>query len=301
MSEVLVTIGVAARNEASTIGECIRILLGEMHDVDSELIVVAGGEDGTADRARQAMSGCRQCRLVDETAPRGKPAALNTISSMARGRIVVLTDGDVIVKPGSLNELLELFSDANVGAATGRVVGKQGTFNLIEEVCDYTAKLMDAARGRDYPTRGTVRLASGYLIAARRELMPEIPEGIISDDGYISAHIRSKGFRIAYTDGAEVQIIYPDNLVDFLRQKSRTRFGHIQVGEVFPDRIPRRFRDDISQQISMISEVGYPGARVLLASAILAGLSWAVAYLRYRLPKSFARDVWVRIESTKRL
>ena len=299
--EIALTIGIATLNEELTIGDALTAVLREIKGLNAEVIVVAGGTDGTLDVARGVAEVNDRVRILEDTIPRGKPAALNRIFRVARGRVVLLTDGDAILQPGSVRNLLTAFSDASVGAATGVVTGGSEERNTIEKVCDLTNSVMTQVRRREYSQNGTVSLGTGYLIALRREHLTSIPENMKSDDGFLSAYVRSRGVKMAFVEDALVEINFARTLSDYVKQKSRTRYGHMQVNAYFPNSPTRTPFDEFTQfaRLMSIDEGRSYGRNVLVFSALLTGITWLVAFLGSMLPVFFKEHGWDRISTTK--
>ena len=83
-----------------------------------ELIVASdGSEDGTVEAARRAGA----TQVLD--LPRmGKLAALNRAAEASSGEILVFTDADSLLEPGTLRELTSNFADETVGGVAANVV-----------------------------------------------------------------------------------------------------------------------------------------------------------------------------------
>lgn len=297
----LVTIGLVTLNEEKVIAGSLGALIDESRNINSEIVVVAGGTDRTIDIVSDSLLRARKSKLLRDSTPRGKPAALNWLVRESRGEILVLSDGDVTIRKGSIRGLVDAFSDDGVGCATGKVIGAGSAYNTVQRVCDAAAEAMDLSRYEQYLRTGSVSLASGYIIAVRKSLMPIIPEDTNSDDGYISAYVRSKGFRIAYVESAIVEIKFPRTLSDYIKQKSRTRYGHLQVRRQFREEDARSPFNDLKDFAR--SFVGGSGrkhrAYISVLALILTGFVWIVAMLRMRAPWLFRRHVWEAVKSTK--
>src|SRR5690606_1083265 len=76
---------------------------------------------------------------------------------------------------------------------------------------------------------GDFLLCSGYLFAARRALIPPIPEDALAEDAVISHHIAEQGYQICYAPDADVSVKYPTTYADWLRQKVRSAGGYAQA------------------------------------------------------------------------
>lgn len=289
-------------NEEATIGRALESLTSQVDSNDTQMIVIAGGTDRTADICRKRLEDVQNAVFIHDTTPRGKPAALNEIFSRARGDILILSDGDVRVTEGAVDLMVKAFESADVGGASGRVTGAQGRYNAVEKVCNVMTETMHISRRRMYMSNGTIDLASGYLIAIRRDLLPRVPEDTSSDDGFLSLSVRSSGKRIAYVEDAKVVISYPRTIADFLNQKSRTRYGHLQLMRQFqrgPIRGSRREFGESTRLGEARASLGY-GVGILALALVLTGLAWISAYMRMYMPWIARGRVWRPVPSTKR-
>lgn len=296
-----VTCGVVTLNEENTIGRALQAMIREASSVDGEVIVVAGGSDRTVEIVRSMISGLGRGRLIVDSAPRGKPAALNMLIKEASGDVVILTDGDTFIEQGSVSRLLRELCDDEIGAVSGRVIGSNPDQNLITLVCEEMNTLMHLSRIEELRRNRTIELASGYLVAVRKSLCPTIPENMNSDDGYVSRAVRMQGFRIAYASDAVVRINYPSTLSDFLKQKSRTRFGHLQLNEVMPLSGHRDMRSELSNLLNLAFKKRDPSKHVFIiaVAAALSAIAWSIAVLRMKMPWLWKKPIWQPIRSTK--
>lgn len=303
-SRMDLTLGLVTLNEEGTISDSLGALLSEtkLVGVESELIVVAGGQDGTVDIVQTMLSAEPRARMVVDAEPRGKPAALNTIFSQCLGNVVVLTDGDVMIGPGAIEPLLRAFDDPEVGCASGRVIGRNGNHNCVMKASSLICEMMHLSRKERYKSNASLDLASGYLLAVRRALVDQIPLGVNSDDGYISCLVLSKGHRIAYAEDAIVYINFPRNVSDFVKQKMRTRYGHMQLEDYFGRGAGRAALGELRDFLKYLKtarRTGSHGPEAALTALFLVTLCWLNAYSRRIAPFLFRSPVWQPIKSTK--
>jgi len=293
--------GVTTLNEERTIGHALRAFLDEADECCAEVLVVAAGTDRTVEIAESMLSGRPRSRLIVDNPPKGKPAALNMLLENASGNIVVLSDGDVVIRRGSVRELVDAFNEAGVGCAGGRVMGAHAGFNRIEKICDLMTEMMHLSRLKMFKSQGSIDVASGNLLAIRRELVPRLPEDINSDDGFLSLWVRRRGWRIAYVQEAVAMTNFPRTLTDFLRQKVRTRYGHLQLRSGFPRGLSRSIGSDLSEYSSMsvVRKSKKYGIAISISAIVLTGIVWFLAHARYRFPWLFRTRIWVPVASTK--
>ena len=298
------TVGLVTLNEESTISESLGALLNEVDRIGAkaETIVVAGGRDRTIEIVRTDLNGRERARLIVDDEPKGKPAALNRIFSLALGDIVLLSDGDVVVNPEAVRRVLAAFGDSRVGCASGRVVGGKGNDSRVMKASSLINDIMHLSRNEQYRSTGTLDLASGYLIAVRKSLVDEIPTGINSDDGYISRLALQKGYRIAYVDDALVSVNFPSTVSDFVKQKMRTRFGHMQLDDLFGKERGRTIvkeARDFMKHLRAARRGGAYGIETPVVALCLVSFCWLCALSRRTIPSLYKSPVWQPVRSTK--
>ncbi len=185
---------ICAYNEAAHLGAKLESVLTETARWPGEAAIwVAddGSSDDTAAIAeRYGPRGVRVLRL-----PRGgKAAALNALSARVEADILVLSDADPLLAPGSLSTLIAPFDDPHIGAVAGEVESAKGAgggrFDRLYRA--YESGLREA----EDRLFGCVS-ADGGLLAIRRNLMPHVPpDG--TDDFHISTAAVAAGKRIAF-------------------------------------------------------------------------------------------------------
>lgn len=195
-----VSVIVAAHNESAHILTKLSVLLDQNYPAESIEILVAsdGSTDDTAGLARSLAD--HRIRVLD--LPRvGKCAALNAAARLATHPLLVFTDAENHWSPNTLRCLLAAFDDPQVGAAGGELSmpsdgpglsGGDGVYRRYEA-------WLRAAEQR----AGCVVSADGAILALRRELFEEIPDGV-NDDFFLSTCAPARGLRIAHVPEARV-------------------------------------------------------------------------------------------------
>ena len=109
-------------NSEEHIANCLKALAGE---TEWQIILIDNASvDSTIQRARE--SGVN-LRIVSNRANVGFAAALNQGAKIAAGEFLLVLNPDVISTAGSLSKLAETLSQGGVGAATGMLVGLDGS------------------------------------------------------------------------------------------------------------------------------------------------------------------------------
>jgi len=278
--------------EPRTIGKAITAIIPQLSKGD-ELIVVAPDNE-TLGAAKKAS---KKVKIIKDEA-RGKSAAMNLAVKKAKGEILVWTDGDIFINNEAIKSLLYFFKDKTIGAVTGRPVSidsKKNKFGFWGHV------LADVAHEQRVKQSKMARFlfCSGYLFAIRKELMPKLPEGLLSEDGYISYLVYNKGYKIAYTSYARAFITYPKNFKDWIIQKKRSVGGYNQITKLIKVKI-RSFNQESSNFWRLFKYVHNLYELIWLLELFVARIYlWAVVYWDINVRKKGREELWQRVESTK--
>ena len=294
----MISILITAYREAATIGLAIDGFAAQLPP-NSELLVICPDAETTA-VVQQFAQKYPYIRHIPEPERRGKPAALNLGLQAAQGDIVVFSDGDVVVGENALAHLLAPFADENVGAVTGRPFSSSPRStrlgywsHVLVEGAHQTRQARDAA--------GDFLLCSGYLFAARRKLIPPIPEDALAEDAVISHRIAEQGFKIRYAPEAAVFVKYPTTYADWLRQKVRSAGGYAQSyvrSSPFSMRSPRLEAQQGTLLALKFARTPREFWWTLLLFAARLHL-WLLVFWQVRLMKRPLTTLWQRVETTK--
>jgi len=339
----MVSIIITTYREPRTLEKSLNILLNEEINQDYEILVVAPDKE-----SREVVNKfCVQYPQVKFLQDRGvgKPAALNlafkklapNLFREAHNDILILTDGDVVIEQGSINELLKHFQDKNPSLPplgkggvkeVGAVCGQPISISPRNTMLGYWSHwLVNAAHQRRLKLSKQNKYfdCSGYLYAIRAGIVNQIPENVLSDDIYISKkvwgaspspsnspsgrgrkfpHFRQGGgeYKIIYEPNAKVKVKYPTTFKDWLKQKKRSAGGTRQK---FPD-------EEISSEMrSFIKEAWYG---IKLAFTFPKNLKefwwtfllflariylWILIFIDLKIKKKKFEEVWQRVESSK--
>ena len=293
-NKLLISAIITAFKEEKTVGKAIKKIVSQIPN-NSEIILIAPDEP-TLSVGRKLANGDNRIRVLKDSG-KGKPSALNIAFKHANGKFLVLTDGDVFVGKKSIKFLLRHFKDPNVGAVSGRVIYQINKNSLFYEWAKLSEKVFDKMR-RLQDKNGELWHPTGYLYAIRNNLIKKIPPNALSDDAVIGYLIKSKGYLIKYEPKAKVYVKFPTSASDFIKQKSRTRAGFLQLKKWF-DFEGRKISSEISFGVRDLLRI-YGTAKIhkMLVVGFVYLISWLRAYWLV-LRKESLKKIWVRIESTK--
>jgi cellulose synthase/poly-beta-1,6-N-acetylglucosamine synthase-like glycosyltransferase len=214
-----VSVIVPAWCERGTIERCIDSLRAVSYG-DWELLVIAGGPDGTYQAACDACRDIVRARVIEQP-PRGKNAALNLGLHASSGAVIVVLDADSQVAAGWLRALVAPLA-AGVGAATGNPLPSRHTpFTLGER--------MERIDG--LAIRNAVILQGSGSIAVWRDALDALggfPEDVpVGVDWDLDARLAAQGLPRFYCPAATVITERPATLAEYWRNELRWRRAHL--------------------------------------------------------------------------
>jgi cellulose synthase/poly-beta-1,6-N-acetylglucosamine synthase-like glycosyltransferase/peptidoglycan/xylan/chitin deacetylase (PgdA/CDA1 family) len=223
-----VSVIVPAFNESANIGATVRSLRRSDYPEVEVIVVDDGSTDGTANIVRALrLPGVR----VIEQRNAGKPAALNTGIRAARGRLIVLVDGDTVFAPDALGRLVQPFADPSIGAVSGntKVANRRGLLGKWQHIEYVIGFNLDR---RTYDVLGCMPTVPGAIGAFRRETLHDVggvPAATLAEDTDLTMATLRAGWRVVYAPDAVAWTEVPANLNQLWRQRYRWCYGTMQA------------------------------------------------------------------------
>jgi cellulose synthase/poly-beta-1,6-N-acetylglucosamine synthase-like glycosyltransferase/peptidoglycan/xylan/chitin deacetylase (PgdA/CDA1 family) len=222
-----VTVLVPAYNEEAGIESTIRTILAST--VDVRVIVI---DDGSTDRTSEVV---RRLGLPGVTLIRqpnaGKAAALNTGLRRCGTELVVMVDGDTVLEPDTVAELVKPFADSRIGAVSGNAkVGNRsgllGRWQHIEYVIGFNLDRRMYDVMECMPTvPGAV---GGFRLSALMEV-GGVPEDTLAEDTDLTMALERAGWAVTYQQSARAWTEAPATLGQLWRQRYRWCYGTLQA------------------------------------------------------------------------
>jgi biofilm PGA synthesis N-glycosyltransferase PgaC len=129
----------------------------------------------------------------------GKSTALNTGAAAATGDIIIFTDANGSLSPGSLRAITAPFKDARVGVVSGsKLPVGEGAFGGGESSYWRLENVLKEAEG----VLGVTAGADGGIYAVRRTSFRPIPTDVYADDYWVPINALSQGFRVQHVSDA---------------------------------------------------------------------------------------------------
>lgn len=196
-----VTVLIPAYNEEEHIAAKLANSLTLDYPADRLEVVVVS--DGSTDRTEEIVKRSNDPRIRLLPLPRlGKAAALNEAARKARGEILVLTDANALLASDCLLQLVEPFSDPEVGGVCGNKKYRAGSGADATELGENLYWRYDKWQKKLESRIGSIFAADGTLYALRKKLYIPIADPAQADDIAISTRVVLQGYRLLYEPGA---------------------------------------------------------------------------------------------------
>lgn len=188
------------------------------------LFVTDGSTDGS-DAIVKRYTALQHLHLPQR---RGKAAALNRAMQTVTTPIVIFSDANTFLHPGSVRQLVKNYADERVGGISGekRVANPVASaVGFGERLYWRYESLLKKANSDFYTIVG----AAGELFSIRTHLFQPVEEDTILDDFVISARICLAGYRFLYEEGAVATESSSASISEERKRKIRISAGCYQA------------------------------------------------------------------------
>lgn len=294
-----VTLIITAFKEPTTIGRSIEKAIKQKTKYEYDILVSAPDEE-TLSIAKEYAKKNKNVEVFKDPG-KGKSFALNLIFKKLDSDILILTDGDVYISEESIEEMVNLFLNEDIGCVTGRPVP---TENKNTKYGYWANFLFDAAHKlrKNAFFNGEFIECSGYLFAFRKKHIEEIPLDV-AEDTVIPYYFWERGYGIGYAEKAEVYVKNVDNLNEWITQKVRTSKAHETLSKYVDINSTRRVKSFSNEARGLTMAIGY--VKKLKEFSWMIQLifarfyMWMRVFLDTKVLNTHYGDNWDRLESTK--
>ncbi len=230
-----ISVLIAAFNEEKVIGEKIRSVLDGNYP--RELLEILVGSDASTDNTDQILQHLQEehpsLHLSVFKERKGKPGIINQLAEKARGKILVITDANVMLDPDTLTQLICYFKEEQTGLVDSRMVNiavnnegisKQEKFYISREV---------RIKHHESLIWGSMMGPFGGCYAVRKSLYQPVPEKFLVDDFFINMCVLKQGLGcISNLEAMAYEQASSDPGEEF-RRKMRISAGNFQNLSLF--------------------------------------------------------------------
>ena len=256
-----VSVVVPVRNGGRTLFDTLAALVAQTGGLRPVEIIVV--DDGSRDGSRAIVAGFAEqtpIRLL-EGPRRGAAAAINCGVRAASHPVIAQIDQDVVIEPGWLDRVVELFSDPQVGAVQGRyTTSPHDSFYPRVMALDLEQRYDRLHADVDHVCTGNTAYRASAL-AAVGLLNERLGYGYDND---LSYRLSAAGFRLLFCSEARSRHRWREGLYGYLTQQYGFGYGRIDVVAAHPGRVAG---DDVSP-------LGMMSHPIVAAVALVATASW---------------------------
>lgn len=218
-------------NESARLQGCVDSILALRYP-NKELILCAGGEDGTWELAGQ-FAGPGVVVLL-QVAGEGKQNALQRCFEYSRGEIIFLTDADCIWDDEAFEANLEAIAEDNEAVVTGswQPFLQQSRKALVQlQWRQHILREMTLPDYVDFVSGCNATLTREALIRAG-SFLTSTP---IGTDYVLARELLGAGFHIRFVRNSRVQTEYPGSVTSYVQQRSRWQRNNLLLGLRYGD------------------------------------------------------------------
>jgi cellulose synthase/poly-beta-1,6-N-acetylglucosamine synthase-like glycosyltransferase len=211
-----------AYNEERNIARLLDSVLAQTaSDRIAQITIVASGcTDRTCEIVEEYRSRDPRIALIVEPHRSGKIAAVNKFLFTASHEIIMVSSADLVYEPSAIEHLLAPFNEPEVGMVGAHPVPLDSQDNFF----GYAVNLMWTLH-HDVSLRDP---KMGELIAFRNVFRRLNPSAICDE---LSVHqlVRAAGYKLVYAPEARVFNKGPENIEDFISQRTHCIVGNLQI------------------------------------------------------------------------
>jgi cellulose synthase/poly-beta-1,6-N-acetylglucosamine synthase-like glycosyltransferase len=229
-----ISIVMIVRNEEGVLEQKLQNLLEMDYPPERcQIVVVSDGSTDRTEEILQQQARNPRVQAIMKQMGQGKASGVNDAVGLASGDVVVFMDARQDIELDAVRLLMENFGDPEVGCVSGELMlGDRNSgetahgMGLYWRVEKQIRELESAS--------GSVVGATGALYAARRELVPSLPQGTILDDVYVPMEIARRGKRVVFDPRARAWDVPNLGADREFARKVRTLTGNYQLVQLAP-------------------------------------------------------------------
>ncbi|MCW3995889.1 MAG: glycosyltransferase family 2 protein [Candidatus Bathyarchaeota archaeon] len=274
MSELpKISLIVPTKNEEVVIQRCLDGILKMSYPQDKLQVIVVDGNstDKTAQIcARYVEKYPQTFQFINETATKGKPAALNAALPFTNGEIIGVFDADSVPEKDVLEKVVSYFNDKEIMAVQGRTTSLNEKSNVLTRVIAMEEKAWFQALlyGREklklfVPLTGSCQ----FVRKAALDELGGWDQNSLTEDVELALRLVEKNHIIKYTPDVCSAQETPCGLRDLFRQRVRWYRGYMETALKYG-----RLLDNLNKR-TVDAEVSLAGPFMMVVS-LLSYINW---------------------------
>ncbi len=225
-----ISVLIAAHNEEKVIGEKIGSVLTGDYPLDKLEILV--GSDASTDQTNAILQQIKETNpslhLFPYEERTGKPGIINQLAKKAKGKILVISDANVLLERNTLTELIRYFKEERIGLVDTSLVStgiKRSGISRQEKF--YTSREV-SIKHHESVLWESMMGPFGGCYAVRKSLYRPVPDRFLVDDFFINMSVLEQGAACISNLLARVSEDVSNNPREEFRRKKRISAGNYQ-------------------------------------------------------------------------
>ncbi|HEX5905029.1 MAG TPA: glycosyltransferase family 2 protein [Candidatus Nitrosocosmicus sp.] len=294
MNEINITVGVPTYNEEANILKFFNALKNQLVTLDgsAEVIFIDDSEDKTSciiDNLRLNNPELN-IQLVHNSDRKGAAHAWNTIFRIARGKVLILLDADIVLGENCISRLARNINE-DTGLCASNTIPLRKDNSVYSNAASFIAHWLRSIRLHglsQYTTMGRALALDTQLVNRK-----SIPNRTIAIDLNVQCMIIKQNKNVVYDDTAMVYFITPNNSKDFFSQIIRAIKGYDQIKEITKGL-------EFNAPISLIIKEFLKNFRLYPRGALSLLICYCIFPLFYARNSSKVSHIWDIAYSTKK-
>lgn len=201
-NQTKITVLIPAFNESSVIESTIRNKLEQNYPAELIQIIVISdeSEDGTDDIVSTLSLQDQRVQLLRQSPRQGKTSGLNLAIPHAVGDIIIFSDANSHYHTDAIKNLVDCFTDPDVGYATGKMVYVSSEGSIVGDGCSAYMKYENHMRALETQISSVVGVDGG-IDAIRKELYQPMNADQLPDF-VLPLKVVTQGKRVVYCEKA---------------------------------------------------------------------------------------------------
>ena len=225
-----ISVLMAVYNEERVIRKKIESLFNSDYPLSKMEVLV--GSDSSNDSTDNILSELQtiypELKVTQFNERVGKPAIINTLLSIAKGDILILTDANVFPEKNTIRKLVRNFSDESIGLADSRLINtgiKKDGISIPEVTYLSIETKLKHIEGRLW---GTMMGPFGGFYAVRKKSFEPLSGKALADDFRICMNVIGKNEKAISDTEAIVYEDVSNSLLEEFSRKVRISSGNFQ-------------------------------------------------------------------------
>ena len=225
-----VSIVIAAYNEEQVIEQKIISLFATTYPIHKFEVHI--GSDNSSDTTNAIINKYTKqfpnLILHPFTERQGKATIINSLTTIAKGEIIILTDANVYFEPQTIFELVKHYKNSEIALVGGLILNT----NVKKTGISYQEKTYlsfeNSIKYREGVLWGSMIGAFGGVYSIRKDMYHPVPKNYLMDDFYITMHVLQDGKKAIMEPDAVCYEDISNVMHEEFRRKVRISIGNYQ-------------------------------------------------------------------------